>query len=183
MSHHSLNSPGQAGLKSFFRSRYFFLGLVVFFIGGMFTLSRWVVSSGPQPIQFNHSKHKEAGLNCTDCHSGALDQAEAGLPQMSVCLGCHEAPLTQSKEEEKIRTLAAAGNELAWIQVTRLPQDVYFSHRRHARLAHLECSVCHGGIGESIRPPVRPAVTFSMSRCLDCHQKMHAYTNCYGCHR
>ncbi len=183
LSRHSSNFRGPRGVASFVRNRIFVLGMVVFFAGGMFTLSRWVVSSGPQPIQFNHNKHKEAGLNCVDCHSRVFDQAAAGLPDISTCLTCHETVLTPSKEEEKIRTLAAAGTNLAWIQVTRLPQDVYFSHRRHAQLAHLDCPVCHGGIGESTRPPVRPAISFSMSKCLDCHRKRHANTDCYGCHR
>ncbi len=162
---------------------FFVLGVALFFAGGLIVLPRWIHSSVTQPIQFNHNKHKQAGLGCTDCHGTVLDQAAAGLPDLSLCITCHEAAVTESKEEEKIRTIAAGGGELAWNQVTRMPEDVYFSHRRHAKLAKLDCSVCHGNVGESVRPPEQPAVPMMMDNCLDCHQKMRANVDCYACHR
>lgn len=67
-------------------------------------------SSG-QPIIFNHARHVASGLQCTDCHAGAQSQAQATLPQLATCLMCHQAALTKSAEEEKIRALAAAGKE------------------------------------------------------------------------
>ena len=162
---------------------FFLLGVVLFFAAGLKVLPRWIGEPVRQPIQFNHNKHKQAGLACNDCHSTVLEQASAGLPDISVCLTCHESAVTESKEEEKIRTIAAGGGELAWNPVTLVPTDVYFSHRRHATLAKLDCSVCHGKIGESLQPPERPAVPIKMDNCLACHQKMRANEDCYGCHR
>lgn len=164
-------------------NRFFALGAVLFFAGGLIALPRWIHSPVRQPIQFNHNKHKQAGLGCTDCHATVLEQASAGLPDLSICMTCHESAVTESKEEEKIRTIAASGGELAWNPVTQVPTDVYFSHRRHAKLGKLDCSVCHGKTGESLRPPEQPAVAMKMDNCLDCHRKMRANEDCYGCHR
>jgi len=162
---------------------FFVLGVALFFAGGLVALPRWMHAPVAQPIQFNHLKHKQAGLGCADCHATVLDQAAAGLPDLALCLTCHEAAVTESKEEEKIRTIASGGGELTWNQVTRMPEDVYFSHRRHAKLAKLDCLVCHGTVGESVRPPERPALPMMMANCLDCHKKTHANVDCYACHR
>lgn len=162
---------------------FFFFGVSLFFVGGLFTLPRWIYSPVQQPIQFDHNKHKQAGLACVDCHATALEQANAGLPDLGTCMTCHESAITESKEEEKIRATAAGGGELGWKPVTRLPKDIYFSHRRHAKLANLDCIVCHGPVGESVKPPSRPAVPMMMNNCLDCHRKRRANVDCYACHR
>ncbi len=52
-----------------------------------------------QPIAFNHAKHVANGLACADCHSGAEQQARAGLPTVETCRSCHESALTESPEE------------------------------------------------------------------------------------
>jgi hypothetical protein len=136
-----------------------------------------------QPITFNHSKHIENGLTCPDCHVGVETQAHATLPDISTCLACHQSALTESPEEEKIRTLAAAGKDLAWIQLTRVPSHVYFSHRRHVALAKLACADCHGPVEKSIRPPDRPFRLLTMDACIQCHAQKHARTDCNDCHR
>ncbi|MBI3667560.1 MAG: cytochrome c3 family protein [Acidobacteria bacterium] len=136
-----------------------------------------------QPIAFNHAKHISSGMGCTDCHTGAQSQARATLPALAACLACHESPLTESAEEQKIRTLAAAGKELEWIQLTPVPAHVYFSHRRHVELAKLECSACHGPMEKAVVPPQRPFRLLTMDACIECHQKSRAKTDCNDCHR
>ncbi len=96
---------------------------------------------------------------------------------------CHAEALTQNPEEEKIREYAKRGEEIKWVRLYRVPDDVYFSHRRHVVLGKLECTTCHGRIGESIKPPLEPEVELNMDMCVACHQKMEKDTDCYACHR
>jgi len=156
---------------------------------GFFLLGSFVFSSGAwrpralQPIAFNHSKHIAQGLECVNCHTGAADQEHATLPLLDACLMCHESAVTESAEEAKLRALAAAGGELAWTRVTRVPPHVYFSHRRHVQLGKMECQECHGPMETLTEPPVRPFREMTMASCLECHQRKQAGTDCNDCHR
>ncbi len=139
--------------------------------------------SAKQPIEFNHKKHRDIGLPCRTCHQYFEEHASAGMPRVEVCMLCHTAALTQNPEEEKIREYAKRGEEIKWLRLYRLPDHVYFSHRRHVVLGKLECTTCHGRIGESTKPPIKPAVELKMKDCLACHQRMAQDTDCYACHR
>ena len=56
-----------------------------------------------QPIQYNHKKHiVDAGLTCFDCHTRVLTHEKASIPNIRICKGCHEQPMTESKEEKKL---------------------------------------------------------------------------------
>ena len=159
-------------------------GFVAFFLLGSATYVS-VSSVGPtprQPIAFNHAKHMENGLNCTDCHSGVQTQAKAALPSLDVCLGCHQTALTASPEEEKLRTMAAQGGELEWVQLTQVPPHVFFSHRRHVTVARQACAECHGPIETFNAPPQRPWRVLNMNTCIGCHQKNKVDTDCNDCH-
>ena len=159
-------------------------GFGVFFLLGSFVFHpRNPNASSVQPIAFNHAKHIENGMTCTDCHLGVESQAKATLPTLATCLSCHESALTQSAEEEKIRRLASAGRELAWIQITRMPAHVYFSHRRHVQLAKLECATCHGPMEKATQPPRKSFRLLNMEACIKCHQQRQARTDCNDCHR
>ncbi|HLE36230.1 MAG TPA: cytochrome c3 family protein [Candidatus Acidoferrales bacterium] len=158
-----------------------FAGFGVFFLGSFLFLLAG--ASDRQPIAFNHARHVENGMACDDCHSGVKTQARATLPTLATCLACHEAPLTQSAEEEKIRALAAAGKELAWVQLTRVPPHVYFSHRRHVQQGGLDCAICHGPVEKLSVPPRKPFRVLSMDACLECHERSRARTDCNDCHR
>ena len=159
-------------------------GFGVFFILGTFVFrGHNPDASSAQPIAFNHAKHVENGMTCTDCHAGAESQARATLPTLATCMSCHESALTPSVEEEKIRRLAAAGKELAWTQLTRMPAHVYFSHRRHVQLAKLECAMCHGPMEKATAPPRRPFGRLTMDACIECHEQRGARTDCNDCHR
>lgn len=137
-----------------------------------------------QPIRFNHQKHiSTVGLTCADCHKYADSQSFAGLPELDVCLGCHQEPQTKSAEEEKLRTLQARGEGLNWNQVYTLPNHVYFSHRRHVAAGQVDCAACHGRMADLRTPLARQIVPISMDRCIKCHQKMKVSTDCLTCHR
>ncbi|HSA94174.1 MAG TPA: cytochrome c3 family protein [Terriglobales bacterium] len=159
------------------------LGFGIFFLLGVVTFRAETFRPRVQPIAFNHAKHIENGLSCSDCHAGVEGQAHAGLPDADVCLTCHEEALGQSSEEEKLRTLVHAGKPLSWAQLTRVKSDIYFSHRRHVQIARLACSECHGPIEKTTAPPVRPFRVFTMETCIRCHQTNRAGTECNDCHR
>jgi hypothetical protein len=117
------------------------------------------------------------------CHRSVETAEHAGPPPLSVCIECHESPLTESPEEEKIREYAAEGTEIPWIRLTQLADHVYFSHRRHVKVAGVECSVCHGPMEMRTSPPTGPLKSISMSTCMECHEKTGASLDCNACHR
>lgn len=141
-----------------------------------------------QPIPFNHRIHAENALTCDSCHGDILEQARADMPRVELCASCHSADITQNPAArphiEKIRWYAEHGSELPWLRLYKLQPHVYFSHRRHTKIAELDCSVCHGNIGESQAPPSRPvARTLDMDGCMDCHEQRGIKNECTWCHR
>ena len=136
-----------------------------------------------QPIRFNHSKHIAAGLDCATCHLRFSTSPFAGLPETDVCMTCHSQPITESREEEKIREFAKQNKSIPWRQVNELPKHVYFSHLTHAVSKGINCAVCHGAMDKASTPPNAPFVAWTMSNCLACHKKLAANQDCDGCHR
>jgi c(7)-type cytochrome triheme protein len=140
----------------------------------------------PQPIPFDHALHagREA-IGCTSCHPGAERQAGAGLPPLTTCLGCHMKPQGEGRPEEAaVRELARAGRPLVWVQVTRNPGHVYFSHRAHVALAGMSCADCHGDVTRWQAPPIEPNERLtSMAECQTCHRRKGAALSCATCHR
>jgi len=139
-------------------------------------------SKAQQPISFNHKKHVAQGLDCDHCHRFYKTQTFAGMPDLSICLECHQEPVTKSPEEEKIRKLLKQGEEVHWGRLYQQPDHVFFSHRRHVALGELECQTCHGKIGESERPPSRPLVKMTMDSCMNCHAQSQVSNDCLACH-
>lgn len=170
-----LSSASQAALAGF--GLFFVLGSSAF-IG-----YRHLSSEVKQPIAFNHKKHVESGLSCTDCHAGVQTQARATLPDLATCLTCHESALTQSPEEARVRAAAAAGKELNWVRLTQVPPHVFFSHRRHVKTVNLACAECHGPMEKATVPPSRAWRTLNMDACIECHQRNRVNADCNDCHR
>lgn len=144
-----------------------------------------------QPIPFDHSVHVAveldgAPLGCTACHPGAERGAHAGLPALASCLRCHMRPQGDppSEAERAVRIAAAEGGPFRWIQVTRNPGHVYFSHRAHTTGAEMACTECHGDVALWREPPTLPDPDLtSMDRCLECHAERGASTDCGTCHQ
>lgn len=158
------------------------LGFLLFFFlsGAAVTL---VPPGKEQPIAFNHQKHVvENEMDCSDCHEFYEKETFSGLPGADTCSFCHIEALGESAEEQKLVTLLEEGATLEWERLFRQPPHVFYSHRRHAAVAQIECSVCHGSIGESPAPPAR-VTQLTMDDCLDCHQKEGVSEDCTACHR
>ena len=162
------------------------MGIVMLALAGLgFAVGRSVLRPSrevAQPIAFNHKIHTEV-LECETCHEFARTGAHSGLPGLSTCLECHEEPVTESAEERKIVELAAAGGEQVFRKLFRLPDNVFYTHRRHVGIAEIECATCHGSIAQTTSPPPIPLVRITMDFCIDCHRASGASEGCIGCHR
>jgi hypothetical protein len=160
----------------------FLLAVFLVVSAGILVLSRlWGGVS--QPFAFNHKIHGENGLECLDCHQNYEDRASSGKPALSLCAGCHEEPVGESANEKKLAERIRSGQEIAWQRLYRVPEDVYFSHKRHVVLGKMECRECHGDIGERAKPPSRPLVKITMKRCMGCHEQRGVVNDCIACHR
>ncbi|RPI99871.1 MAG: hypothetical protein EHM36_15405, partial [Deltaproteobacteria bacterium] len=161
--------------------RFFIVGLVIGFLLLFLLITYSVGSKTEQPVAFNHKKHADQGLECDACHRFYKTQTFSGLPSLAVCLECHQEPVTQSPEEEKIRQYAKRGEEIPWKRIYQQPDHVFFSHRRHVVLGKMECKSCHGNMGEMEKPPAKPFVLMTMDWCMDCHAERKVTNDCQAC--
>ena len=86
-------------------------------------------------------------------------------------------------EYRKLIALAAGASPPAFRKLFRLPDHVYYSHRRHVTVAKLPCERCHGAIADTTAPPSRPLVRVGMATCTGCHTRVSVRTDCTDCHR
>lgn len=140
-----------------------------------------VMPSSPiaQPAVFNHARHR--AIACATCHRGVETSARATIPGVADCQKCHATP--PPGIDAALWQAGGRVRPVAWIQVTRLPDHVMFSHRRHVVLGRLACPSCHGDIGERTSPATAPPVRLDMNACLSCHRREGASEDCAGCHR
>ena len=160
----------------------FLLLIILAFIIAFILVLKVLWGGVRQPIAFSHKVHIENDLECLDCHQYYEQQAFSGRPVLETCSSCHEELLGESKEEEKLLEYIRAGKEVEWQRLYRVPEDVYFSHRRHVVLGKIECNACHGDIGQSLRPPSKP-IKITMKKCMKCHKDNEVSNDCIACHR
>lgn len=121
-----------------------------------------------QPIPFSHKIH--AGINkidCQYCHSGAQKSRHAGIPELSKCMNCHSVVRLDSPHIQKLRKAFSEGKSIEWIRVHKLPNYVYFPHKRHVA-KDISCETCHGNVKEMDRIEQKSALT--MGWCMECHR-------------
>jgi hypothetical protein len=144
----------------------------------------WMLSLPPpavtQPLAFTHAKHD--ALACAVCHRGVDIAARAAIPQGDLCLKCH-ATAPRIAGAEALWDPIAEGQPIDWVRLTRVPDHVMFSHRRHVTLGGLECESCHGDIGRRPVPAPSAPVRLDMDACLSCHRRERASEDCAACHR
>lgn len=142
------------------------------------------VSPVPQPIDFSHRKHTvDLQLGCEFCHKYFQTSAHSGLPGAETCGICHTVVLGTSPEAAKLTDLLQKGEPLRFNKLFRLPDYVFYTHRRHVALGKLDCTNCHGGIADTDSPPGRPLVQIRMVFCVSCHKARGVTTDCTACHR
>jgi hypothetical protein len=158
------------------------LGGALVFVVALIIVYQVVWGGVKQPIAFNHKIHAENDLECLDCHPYFQEHASSGEPSIETCSSCHEEALGESKKEKKIVEYVNSGKEVEWQRLYRVPEDVFFSHRRHVVLGNIECKICHGDIGESSKPPSKP-IRITMKNCMQCHEEKDVTNDCISCHR
>lgn len=117
---------------------------------------------------FSHQAHLAAGVACENCHPSVREEPFAGRPGSETCRMCHRDDRTGTRLVHAVQTL---------------PEHVFFSHRRHVKVARIACAVCHGGLGSTDGIPPRPPVDLSMEFCVACHHAAGASEDCIACHR
>jgi len=180
----------------------FAAGVAVALAAGWIAFPRIIYRSRPQPVNFSHKVHAEkAGAACQDCHGLRPDGSFAGIPTLDKCSSCHAAPMgTTLAEKNFIDHYVTPNREPQWYSYARQPENVYFSHATHLKLAGLKCEACHGleGATDSLRPYQQDRIsgysrdilpvslrhgTGSMDGCIDCHRQKKLKQSCLECHQ
>lgn len=172
----------------------FVAGVIVAAIVGWLFYPAIVMSSKPQPINFNHKAHgaEGAGLACSDCHAFREDGSFSGIPKLDNCIQCHESQQGDSLAEAKlVEEYITPRKEVPWLSYAYQPLCVFFSHAAHVKVAHLECIECHEDMSQSTsaRPVKMYRIsayskdTMSMEDCEDCHAKKGTSNACFICHK
>jgi menaquinone reductase, multiheme cytochrome c subunit len=176
---------------------FFGIGVIASLLLGWVVFPRLIHSDKEQPVRFSHLKHgEEASLTCQDCHSFRVDGSFAGIPSLTKCMECHEAAIGTSKAEADFIKLAEKlkkeKKNIPWLIYSRQPDNVFFSHAAHIKMAKMECLACHKSVGGKTvgNPPYRykwisgyaPEI-MSMETCEACHQKKGVSNSCFTCHK
>jgi len=121
-----------------------------------------------QPVEFDHRHHvRDDGIECRFCHYDAERSPNAGVPETSVCMGCHAQIWTDSPLLERVRASYFEKKPIAWRRVHDLPDFVFFDHSIHVRRG-VGCESCHGRVDQMSR--VYLAQPMQMQWCLECHR-------------
>lgn len=136
-----------------------------------------------QPVDFSHRIHAgEHQIPCQYCHEYARRSANAGVPPMQRCIGCH-GRVGEAEEALPARYPWMGRTQLpfqvAWERVYALPDFVRFTHRSHVA-AGIECQHCHGAVETMDR--VVPVRQIDMGFCISCHDERAVSKDCSVCH-
>ena len=134
-----------------------------------------------QPIAFTHEVHLKNGMQCTDCHKGVGEGPDATIPNVQLCMTCHQVIATDKPEIRKIAAYQKKGELIPWHRVYWFypSAHVRFMHGPHIR-AGVDCATCHGDMRQQT-VAVRKA-GLDMGFCVGCHRMHNAPTDCTTCH-
>jgi len=162
-----------------------------------------------QPISFSHKVHtgEQAGMSCENCHEFSADGRFSGIPALDKCTGCHSAQLGTTDEERRfVEEFVTPGKPVPWRVYSRQPDNAYFPHAAHVKLASITCEECHGphGTGDTLPEfqanrltgysrdiwgrnisgiPSHPWEGMKMDRCVRCHALNGRTDGCIDCHK
>jgi hypothetical protein len=134
----------------------------------------------PQPVAYSHRQHVALGLRCLDCHKGASEKDQAGLPPAAHCMGCHATIKADSPEIRKLAAIHKRGEQPAWVRIYKVPAFVFFSHASHVKAGE-QCVTCHGPVQE--RDVLAKEVSTGMVACMNCHAARKVSNDCVFCHQ
>ena len=165
------------------------LGMIIFIfvavglktgIDGLFTIGVQQGYMPTQPIAYSHELHAgQYEIDCNYCHTGVRKSKSANIPSANICMNCHVAIKTESKEIQKIYAAIDYDPEtgeygediqpIEWVRVHNLPDLAYFNHSQHVKVGGLECETCHGPIKEM--EVVYQYSNLTMGWCIGCHRE------------
>jgi menaquinone reductase, multiheme cytochrome c subunit len=181
-----------------------FIGFCAMSFIGWFIFPYALYEREAQPIQFNHKVHSEtAGLTCDNCHALKDDGSFSGIPPLAKCEECHADVIGTSPHEKLlVENYIKPKRQIPWLSYAKQPQNVFFSHASHIKLANLPCSECHGahGTSDSLPDYERDRITdysrdiagrslfgvqhgMKMDDCANCHKKHNVDNTCLKCHK
>jgi hypothetical protein len=135
-------------------------------------------------FQDEKAKKNRAQRPCLGCHRAAWTGYKASIPTIEVCKSCHmEKLLTTSDQEKILQKYIKAGEDIPWVQINTLVDNVHFSHIAHIRFAGLACINCHPQDMRKQSKPPDEVLVFSMSSCIGCHEQSQANNDCLTCHK
>jgi len=129
---------------------FFIVGLAASLVLGWVVFPKLLYSKKQQPFDFNHALHVEETGDCESCHFFREDGSYAGVPKLAQCIDCHEEVQGDSPDEAIfVSEYVEKEKEVPWRIYSKQPDCVFFSHAAHVLKAKIDCTVCHGHIGES----------------------------------
>ena len=187
----------------------FLAGIICSLTIGWWVFPQMLYRSEPQPVQFSHSLHtsEKVGMSCQDCHSLNDHGTFAGIPKLEKCASCHAEPVVDTETEKRfVEEYVKQNREVPWGVYARQPDNAYFSHVYHVKMAKIQCERCHGGHAttEVLRPLLvnrvngysrdiwgssisgvksQPWDGMKMSDCIDCHKEHQQGNACIDCHK
>ena len=174
----------------------FLAGVLVALGAGWLGFPYAIYQSRPQPVNFSHKVHADkAGSKCEDCHAFREDGTFAGIPSLDKCAGCHAAAMGSTVAEKNfIDHYVTPQREPQWASYARQPENVYFSHITHVKLAQVKCERCHGdeGSSDTLRPYQQDRISgysrdvwrgMKMDDCVACHRQHGLEHSCLDCHK
>ncbi len=192
------------------RGRLFFIsGIAAALIFGWIVFPSFLYESFSQPVQFSHAAHTgdNVGMSCGDCHVFEDDGRYYSIPASEKCSECHSKSMGVSVAEEKmVSDYLNKGKNIPWIVYSEQPENVYFSHATHVKVAGIECRSCHFGheFTHGLRParfnrisgysldvlggnlldtPPTPSKGMRMDDCVACHHSRGIKEGCIDCHK
>ena len=187
----------------------FVCGLTSALAAGWFAFPSMLYEESEQPLQFSHAVHtgQKVGLQCDECHAFREDGTFTGIPPLEKCAMCHATQVGDSPEEKLLVDEYVSKNKpIPWLVYAKQPQNAFFAHVQHVKLAALPCERCHGPHGTSDRlPPFEknrisgysraiwgPNISgikshewegMKMDDCSHCHKAMGVDESCIDCHK
>jgi hypothetical protein len=161
--------------------RWGILGLLVGILMAQAPESNVLPTVPQQPIAYSHKLHAGAlKLQCAQCHPIPGDGDFATIPPTSACMACHKTTKKDSPEIAKLAAADAKGETIQWVRVYKIPDYVFFNHRKHVSAEGVTCETCHGPVKE--REVLRREKDISMGACMDCHRSKNVSVSCTFCH-
>ena len=149
---------------------------LVFFGRGRAVASEDKMLEDKQLIKFSHSKHLDAGVECSQCHNAAesMKATDRILPTHTECQSCHE----QEVNEKCAYCHTGDDNQQALPNPVR---EINFNHKQHLTDQELKCETCHQGLDKTDYAAAHNLP--SMATCNTCHNNVKATNQCETCHQ